>query len=212
MPEPQDFNELARQAWELTKNQEVPIKPMPAAGGELKAVVPAPVPAPLWPRITPMAQHNSVSCGQTSVAVIANYLMGLNPPINDTYINSHFGFALLSALNKLCAPKYHWDDAGDLNHSMWADLEHRCRNGFPAVIFLNGEYSVTGRGHIMVISKIEGDVVTLIDPNGNEWGTEHVSATGVRITHKKNMELCPPHPDGKAVFVCSKAKQYMGHV
>lgn len=147
---------------------------------------------PLWANVEPQIQHTPVSCGQTSAAMAIKCLTGKN--MSDLGFGDKYDFGLIYGLNKECEPKYHWTDAGNFSRSMWADLEHRMRNGFPVIIGLNGEFSISGHGHIVLLFKIEGDKVTYADPAD---GT-------IKATKKSNIEKCKDHPDGKFVFVCSK--------
>lgn len=147
---------------------------------------------PLWANVVPQSQHTPVSCGQTSVAMAINALTGKS--LTDHDIAARYGFALLAALNGETGPKYVWRDDGNFAPSMWPALEHLTRNGFPFVIGLNGEFSVTGRGHIVLVHRIEGDAVTFADP-----------AEGIdRTVSKARIEHGQGYPQGDFVFVCSK--------
>jgi len=43
----------------------------------------------------------------------------------------------------------------------------------------------------LLIVAMDGDKVTLADPNGGYW----------RVETKKTIESCPPHTEGKFVFM-----------
>ena len=61
--------------------------------------------------VKPFAQSNSVSCGQTSVAMCVNALTGRN--MDDMDVDANYGFQLLEALKTETNPHgYDWSDAG----------------------------------------------------------------------------------------------------
>ena len=145
--------------------------------------------------VKPLAQNNGISCGQTSVAMCVNALTGKS--LIDSDINSKYGFGLLEALNaESRSANVVWKDGGVINKNCWALLEQKVNNeGIPAVVGLNGpEFSPSGRGHIVTITKIEGNVVHVADP-----------ATGtMRTTTKEAMNNAPSHPDGNFIFYGTK--------
>lgn len=145
--------------------------------------------------LQPLAQNNSVSCGQTSVAMAVNSLTGQN--LSDYDINNKYGFELLNALNAECAGAgYNWKDGGDLNANSWELIDHKVnQEKTPVIVALNGpEFSPSGRGHIVTIVKTEGETVTFPDP-----------ATGaLRTTTKTAMNQAPQHPDGNFVFYANR--------
>lgn len=141
--------------------------------------------------VTNLAQNNSVSCGQTSVAMCINSLTGQN--LKDYDIDAKYGFELLNALNSECKPYgVNWTDAGNIGPDKWSMIEQKVnQEGTPVIVALNGpEFSVSGAGHIVTITKVEGDKVFFADP-----------ATGTtRTTTKQAMNNAPSHPDGNFVF------------
>ncbi|MBS2037320.1 LysM peptidoglycan-binding domain-containing protein [bacterium] len=145
--------------------------------------------------IDPQAQHMGASCGQTSVAMSITSLTG--KPMDDYAINEKYGFGLLNALNTECEPSgYHWSDGGNVGSDSWGLIEQKVnQEGSPVIVALNGpEFSCTGRGHIVTITKVDGDIVYFADP-----------ATGtIRTTTKENMNNAPSHPDGNFIFYPSK--------
>lgn len=145
--------------------------------------------------VTPLAQNTSDSCGQTSVAMSINALTGKN--LNDNDINAKYGYELLRALKEETADAgYTWKDGGEIRPDCWELLEHKVNNEkTPVVVALNGpEFSASGRGHIVTITKIEGDKVTFADP-----------ATGTtRTTTKQNMNNAPSHPQGNFIFYADR--------
>ena len=141
--------------------------------------------------LQPLAQSNSASCGQTSVAMAINALTGKD--LRDTDIDSRYGFELLHALNSESGQAgYRWQDGGEISAASWELIDHKVnQEKTPVIVGLNGpEFSPSGRGHIVTIVKTEGDQVTFADP-----------ATGqLRTTTKQAMNNAPSHPDGNFVF------------
>lgn len=147
------------------------------------------------PDVTPLAQSNSVSCGQTSVAMCLNTITGQN--LNDMDIDQNYGFGLLNALKTESRPAgYDWRDAGNISSKSWDLIDQKVnKEGLPVMVALNGyEFSKSGRGHIVTIVKTEGDKVTYADPADGSMKT----------TSKYNMQNAPSHPDGNFVFVADR--------
>ena len=143
-------------------------------------------------RISPQKQSTSKSCGQCSVAMAITTLTG--EKWRDLDVAARYGFSLLQALNGEC-PKHEWQDAGNFTRSMWDQVERSLAQGLPVIIGLNGpDFSPSGYGHLVLLVGVEGDRVTLADP---AWGKLRT------VTHKQ-IEDCPPHSDGKFVFLCRK--------
>ena len=145
--------------------------------------------------VQPLAQSNGISCGQTSVAMSINALTGKS--LNDTDVNSKYGFNLLGALNsETSSAGYSWKDGGEIKASAWDMIDYKVnQEKTPVVVALNGpEFSPSGRGHIVTITKTEGDTVTFADP---------ASGT-IRTTTKKAMNEAPPHPQGNFIFYALK--------
>ncbi|HPZ08795.1 MAG TPA: hypothetical protein PL110_11815 [Candidatus Eremiobacteraeota bacterium] len=145
--------------------------------------------------LKPLAQSNSVSCGQTSVAMAVNSLTGKN--LTDMDINGKYGFQLLNALNSETASQgIKWRDGGNISPYSWGLIEQKVNmEKTPVIVALNGpEFSPSGRGHIVTIVKIQGDTVSYADP-----------ATGeIKTTTKKAMETAPTHPDGNFIFFAER--------
>ena len=137
-----------------------------------------------------LAQSNSVSCGQTSVAMSINTLTGKH--LTDVDVNNKYGFGLMDALRTESAEAgYTWKDGGDLSPDRWSLIQEKVNSGSPVIVGLNGDpFSHSGRGHIVTITRMEGEKVYYNDPNGGE----------ARVTTRTAMENCPPHPDGKFVY------------
>lgn len=145
--------------------------------------------------VTPFAQSNSVSCGQTSVAMCLNSLTGAN--LTDMDIDKHYGFQLLNALkSESRSAGYDWRDAGNINNESWSFIDQKVNvEGLPVIVALNGpEFSPSGAGHIVTIVKTEGETVTYADPAD---GT-------MKTTSKSNMVNAPSHPDGNFLFVADR--------
>ena len=145
--------------------------------------------------VSPLAQSNGVSCGQTSVAMCINSLTGKS--MTDMDIDQKYGFGLLNALKSESASSgFDWHDNGNLSASSWAMIDQKVnQEKLPVIVALNGpEFSPSGRGHIVTIVKTEGDTVTYADPAD---GT-------LKTTSKYNMQTAPSHPDGNFVFVADR--------
>lgn len=148
--------------------------------------------------VSPLAQSNGVSCGQTSVAMCINSLTGQN--MTDMDVDSKYGFGLLNALkSESAAAGYDWRDNGNLGPQSWAQIDQKVnQEKLPVIVALNGpEFSPSGRGHIVTIVKTEGDSVTYADPAD---GT-------LKTTSKHNMETAPSHPDGNFVFMADRTNE-----
>ena len=152
--------------------------------------------------LKPLAQNNSVSCGQTSVAMCINSITGKN--LTDADINAKYGFQLLNALNgETSSQGMKWRDGGNVSPYSWGLIEQKVNNEkTPVIVALNGpEFSASGRGHIVTIVKVQGDNVSYADP-----------ATGtIKTTTKQAMETAPKHPDGNFIFFAERnSGQFMG--
>ena len=146
-------------------------------------------------KVKPLRQSNGSSCGQTSVAMCVNSLTGKK--LTDKDINSKYGFSLLGALNaESRSSGYKWTDGGNFSAKNWPSLEKRLnQEKTPVMIGLNGQFSPSGRGHIVTLLSVNGDKVTYADPANGQ----------IKTTTKKAIEQAPPHPDGKFFFYASKA-------
>lgn len=159
--------------------------------------VPAPKPKPAGATVKPLAQSNSVSCGQTSVAMSVNALTGKR--LTDGDIDRKYGFGLLSALNgESRGSGYSWRDGGNFSAKNWPALEKRLnKERTPVLIGLSGPtFSPSGRGHIVTLLSIDGEKVRYADPADGK----------VKTTTRRAIEQAPPHPDGKFFFYASKGK------
>lgn len=148
--------------------------------------------------LRPQAQSNSISCGQSSVAMAINSITGQN--LTDMDIDKKYGFELLKALNgESQNAGVTWRDGGTITPGSWGLIEQKVnQEQMPVIVALNGpEFSPSGRGHIVTITKIEGDTVYFADP-----------AQGViRTTTKDKMNTAPSHPDGNFIFYGTKDGQ-----
>lgn len=145
--------------------------------------------------VKPLAQSNSVSCGQTSVAMCLNSLTGAK--LTDMDIDQHYGFQLLNALKTESRQAgFDWRDAGNINSDSWSFIDKKVnQEGLPVIVALNGpEFSPSGRGHIVTIMKTTADSVTYADPADGQ----------IKTTKKVNMENAPSHPDGNFLFVADR--------
>lgn len=144
--------------------------------------------------VKPLAQQNSVSCGQTSVAMCLNSLSGGN--LTDLDIDQHYGFQLLEALKNESPDGTDWRDAGNVSADKWSLIDQKVnQEGLPVIVALNGpEFSPSGRGHIVTITKTEGNIVHFADPANGK----------MRTTTKQNMNNASSHPDGNFIFVADR--------
>lgn len=162
------------------------------------AVHSAPEPAqsaPKGAKVTPLTQSNSISCGQTSVAMAVNSVTGKS--LTDSDIAKGYGLSLLTALNtESRSSGVSWADGGDLDSKSWPLLEKKLnQEEMPVLLGLNGpEFSSSGNGHIVTLMSIEGDKVRYADPAD---GT-------IKTTTKSNIESAPGHPDGKFIYYPSR--------
>jgi flagellar basal body rod protein FlgC/predicted double-glycine peptidase len=145
-------------------------------------------------RVRPLAQSNSVSCGQTSVAMCLNALMGSE--LTDMSIDAEYGFQLLEALrteSRLAG--YTWYDAGNVGEATRADIESTLDSGLPVIVALNGpQFSPSGRGTIVTLTSYSGDRFYYADPADGEF----------RTTNWPSLASAPSHPDGNFVFLPSE--------
>lgn len=145
--------------------------------------------------VRPLAQSNSVSCGQTSVAMAVNSLTGKN--LTDRDINRRHGFGLLNALNyESRGSGYTWRDAGNFQAKNWPTLEKKLNGDkTPVIIGLNGpNFSRSGRGHIITLLSVDGDRVKYADPADGK----------IKYTTKQAISSAPPHPNGKFFMLASR--------
>jgi hypothetical protein len=145
--------------------------------------------------VRPMAQSNSVSCGQTSVAMAVNSLTGKS--LTDRDISKRYGFGLLSALNgESRGSGYSWRDGGNFNSGKWSLLEQKLnKEKTPVIIGLNGpQFSPSGRGHIVTLMSVNGNQVKYADPADGK----------IKTTTRQAIERAPSHPDGKFIFYAKR--------
>ena len=153
---------------------------------------------PLWANCKAQVQHKGDTCGVTSCAVVINWLVNKN--YTDEDLLAKYGYGLLTALNTELNGHYHYSDTGNtgrITEQMWPAIEHRARNGIPTIMGLNTPYSITGRGHVVCVFKVEGEIVTYTDsaegPDGH-----------IRTTTKKQIETCALYPNGNFVLLGDK--------
>lgn len=142
-------------------------------------------------RVIPLTQSNSVSNGQTSVAMSINALMGSR--LTDRDIDRKYGFCLLDALtteSRLAG--YRWHDAGDIGPENEALIKAKLDQGLPVILALNGlPFSANGRGTIVTLVSYCQDSFSYADPvEGN-----------FKLTDWQSLISAPRHPDGNFVFV-----------
>lgn len=135
-------------------------------------------------QVIPLKQHRDDSCGQASVAMAINTLTGKK--LDDNDIDARYGYFLLDALNAEC-PNHVWADPL-FTPASWTGIEQRLKAGRPTLIALNGpDFSPSGRGHVLLICRLVGDLVYMADP-----------ATGtIRSWTRAQVESAKGHPQGK---------------
>jgi len=108
-----------------------------------------------------------VGCGRASVTMVVNAWRakaGL-PPVSQTQMSRPAN--LKADMARFLPPGAGTKDVG-FNHTTWPPaLDEAARKGNPSIIGVGPPFS-PGYGHIMVIAKIDGDKVTLMDPNGGK--------------------------------------------
>jgi len=124
-----------------------------------------------------------------------NSLTGQN--LIDKDIDEKYGFNLFQALNTESAKAgYQWKESEGLSRDNWDLIEQKVNvEKTPVIIGLNGpEFSPSGRGHIITITKVEGDTVYYADPASGK----------LKTTTKMSMQNAPAHPDGKFIFYAQR--------
>ena len=126
-----------------------------------------------------------VGCGRASITMVINAWRekaGM-APVSQTQMRRPASLA--ADLNKFLPPGTDVSQQ-NFNHKSWpAALDRAAAEGKPSVIGVGPPFS-PGYGHIMVISKIEGDKVWLMDPNGGK----------LRETTKQDLLRAAPHSEG----------------
>jgi hypothetical protein len=150
---------------------------------------------PCGATVKPLSQGNSVSCGQTSVAMAVNSLTGKS--LNDRDVNRKYGFSLLGALRSECRKAgYTWKDGGNFKPKDWSLLEKKLnREKTPVIMGLNGpNFSPSGRGHIVTLLSVDGNKVRYADPADGK----------IKTTTRQAIESAPGHPQGKFFFYANR--------
>lgn len=134
-------------------------------------------------KVKPIPQHESDTCGITSCAMAINMLTGKN--FTDLSLKAKYGYNLNEALNEESGK--HWE-LPDFTPDSWDLIEESLDKGYPVLFAANGfNFSMSGRGHILLIVEIDGQKVTMADPNGGVF----------RTWTKDQCNNAPPHPQGK---------------
>jgi hypothetical protein len=144
-------------------------------------------------QLTPLKQSNSVSCGQTSVAMLINAITGKN--FTDQGFDVKYGYSLLHGLNEeIYAAGYEYSDF-DLNKQNFEKAIDSLKKGLPVICGTNTPFSVTGRGHIFVITALSGDTsFVYADPNGGILRTATIEA----------LLSAQPYPQGSFLFIATR--------
>ena len=73
----------------------------------------------------------------------------------------------------------------------WPLIEKSLDDGMPVVVALNGpKFSPSGNGHIVLLTDVEGDRVSYLDP----------ATQSRKQCSRKDMETAPRHPQGNFIF------------
>lgn len=144
-------------------------------------------------RVKPLAQREGDTCGLTSVAMAINSITGSD--WNDLSLKAKYngpnGYELLTALQEQ-APSGHYVDCGNLSNGAWESvirpsLEYR----IPVIIGLNTPFSVTGRGHIvLIVALLDSEQVLIANPADGVFET----------TTRSAMRDARDYPGGKFIF------------
>ena len=138
--------------------------------------------------VTAIAQNATDTCGIASIVTVCKYF---KKNVTEGAVKENFGYNLLTAL-QYYLPNIDYADCGNFEDlpDPWDLIEKNLDGGYPVIIGLNGIFSASKQGHIVVIAGVDAEKVYYADP-----------ATGtIQTTTKSNIASCPPHPDGKFIF------------
>ena len=148
--------------------------------------------------LQPLKQSNSVSCGQTSVAVCLNALTGRK--LTDMDIDQRYGFQLLKALKQESPNGVDWVDAGDLSLSNKELILKALSQKLPVIVAVNGpRFSDSGRGNIVTLAGADEHQVSYLDPFDGKCKTASWEA----------FLEAPAHPDGNFIFLPTPERKRM---
>jgi peptidoglycan hydrolase-like protein with peptidoglycan-binding domain len=144
--------------------------------------------------IKPIRQQDATSCGLTSVAMMANAAnakAGTGArPINDQDLRAENGGGtgyLPNVLNRhLQGTGFHGTDESWSGNS-WNLIEQSLKAGNPVMVSTNGEFSASGYGHYITLTKMEGDRIQYADPADGQ----------MKWTTRATLDAQPPHSDGR---------------
>lgn len=136
-------------------------------------------------------QHYPDSCGQTSVAMAINTIMGYtgSKMWDDNTVHNKYGYDLERALDTETG--LNWSSP-DFTPNSWDLIEHNLDCGYPVLFAANGPlFSKSGHGHVLLIYQLKGT-----GPNGQVFFADPNKGVVTERT-RKECEDAPPHPQGK---------------
>ncbi len=141
-----------------------------------------------------LTQQDGSSCGLTSVAMIANAAhakAGTGArPINDQDLRAENGGGtgyLPTVLNShLKGTGFRATDES-WGAGSWSRIDESLQAGNPVMISTNGQFSTSGYGHYITLTKVDGDRVQYADPADGQ----------LKWTTKQTLDAQPAHTDGR---------------
>lgn len=145
--------------------------------------------------LKPVRQQDATSCGLTSIAMITNAVNAKTGtgarPITDQDLRAENGGGtgfLPNVMNQHLKGTGFRATNEDWSSNSWNLIDQSLKAGNPVMISTNGEFSATGFGHYIALTKVEGDRVQYADPADGQ----------LKWTTKQTLDAQPPHSvDGR---------------
>ena len=145
--------------------------------------------------LKPVRQQDATSCGLTSIAMITNAVNAKTGtgarPITDQDLRAENGGGtgfLPDVMNRHLKGTGFRATNEDWSSNSWNLIDQSLKAGNPVMISTNGEFSATGFGHYIALTKVEGDRVQYADPADGQ----------LKWTTKQTLDAQPPHSvDGR---------------
>lgn len=145
--------------------------------------------------LKPVRQQDATSCGLTSIAMITNAVNAKTGtgarPITDQDLRAENGGGtgfLPNVMNQHLQGTGFRATNEDWSSNSWNLIDQSLKAGNPVMISTNGEFSATGFGHYIALTKVEGDRVQYADPADGQ----------LKWTTKQTLDAQPPHSvDGR---------------